>query len=497
MRVGAALAAARGRGQAPPLRRLIATLSLLIPLSAVAATPDQVAAIDRMFAAAYPSSGPGAAVLVVQDGKPVLRKGYGMAELELGVPISPDMVFRVGSVTKEFTAACVLKLVEAGRLALDDPVEKYLPDFPTGGRRVTIEQLLTHTSGLRSYTDTPEWFGHMREDRSPREVQALFEGEPFDFEPGTRWHYDNSGYVLLGEILEKVTGKPYADLVNETIFRPLGMRDTRYGSDAPIVPKRVAGYQKTPDGIGVGVINAPFLSMTQPYAAGALVSTVDDLARWHRALDAGAVLKPESLRRMWTPVRLPDGSDTRYGFGWIVWSLDGHPVVEHGGGINGFQSANLRLPDDRILVLVLSNCGGCADPRALALSAATLLAGRPWADRPTTKLATATLDRYAGTYRDADGDDWVVEREDGHLVVSAGRRWRAFPASPDTFFFRNAVREIRFVIGPDGAVTGMEIDEKAGPVEVAKRVSGTPAERPLPSPSPSPSPPARGGRGDE
>jgi CubicO group peptidase (beta-lactamase class C family) len=434
---------------------------------AFSASPEVVAQIDRLFADAYPASGPGAAVLVVQDGKTVLRKGYGMAELELGVPIAPDMVFRVGSVTKEFTAACILKLVEEGRLALDDPIEKYLPDFPTGGRRVTIEQLLTHTSGVRSYTDMPGWFGaRMREDRSPPEVEALFDGEPFDFEPGTGWHYDNSGYVLLGEILEKVTGTPYAELVAETIFRPLGMNDTRYGSDAPIVPKRVAGYQKTPN----GVVNAPFLSMTEPYAAGALVSTVDDLARWHRALDAGAVLKPESMRRMWTPVRLPDGTDTRYAYGWIVWTLDGHPVVEHGGGINGFQTANLRLPNERITVAVLSNCGGCVDPRTLALSAATLLAGRPFAERPATKIPPSTLDRYAGRYRDADGDDWTVERRDDHLAVTAGRRLEAWPSSEDSFFFRDAVREIRFVIGPGGAVTGMEIDEKAGPREIARRV---------------------------
>ena len=458
------------RGVLKPTTPALLALSAALLISSsllAAASPDPVAAIDRMFAAAYPSSGPGAAVLVVQDGRTVLRKGYGLAEIELGVPIAPDMVFRVGSVTKEFTAACVLRLVEEGRLALDDPIGKYLPDFPTGGRRVTIAQLLTHTSGVRSYTDLPGWFGaRMKEDRSPREVEALFDGEPFDFEPGTGWHYDNSGYVLLGEILEKVTGKPYADLVTDTILRPLGMNDTRYGSDAPIVPRRVSGYAKTPD----GVVNAPFLSMTQPYAAGALVSTVDDLARWHRALDAGAALKPESVRRMWTPARLPDGTDTRYGFGWIVWTLDGHPVVEHGGGINGFQTANLRLPDERIYVAVLSNCGGCADPRALALSAATLLAGRPWAERPTVKLPPEKLDRYAGRYRDADGDDWVIEREGDHLVVTAGRRWEARPFSETAFFCRDAVREIRFVLGPDGAVIAMEIDEKVGPVETARRV---------------------------
>ncbi|MGE5413705.1 MAG: serine hydrolase [Syntrophomonadaceae bacterium] len=440
---------------------------LVVPSSAGAATPDQVAEIDRTFAEAYPPTGPGAAVLVVQDGRPVLRKGYGMAELELGVPIAPDMVFRVGSVTKEFTAACILRLAEEGRLALDDPVSKYLPDFPTGGRPVTLEELLTHTSGLRSYTDMPSWQRRMREDWTLAELEASFSGEPFDFEPGTRWHYDNSGYVLLGAVIERVAGKPYAEVVEDLIFRPLGMKDTRYGSDVPIVPRRVAGYQKSAQ----GVINAPFISMTQPYAAGGLVSTVDDLARWHAALDAGGILSAESRRRMWTPVRLPDGTDTRYGYGWIVWSLDGRPVVEHGGGINGFVTANLRLPEDGIYVAVLSNCAGCADVRSLALRAATRLAGRPWDDRAGIALAPETLDRFVGTYRDTDGDDWNVKRKGDHLVLAAGPSpHEAWPSSETEFFCRDAVRTVRFVLGPDGAVAGMEIDEKAGPVEIARRV---------------------------
>jgi D-alanyl-D-alanine carboxypeptidase len=388
------------------------------------------------------------------------------------------MVFRVGSVTKEFTSACVLKLAEEGRLALDDPIGKYLPDFPTGGRSVTIEELLNHTSGIHSYTDMPAWRDRMREDWTLSQLEAFFRDEPFDFEPGAKWHYDNSGYVLLGAILEKVAGKPYADVVADMIFRPLGMASSRYGNDTPIIPGRVAGYQKTPEGI----VNAPFLSMTQPYAAGALVSTVDDLARWQAALDGGRVLKPETLRRMWTPARLPDGSQTHYGYGWMIWRWEGHAIVEHGGGINGFQSANMRLPDDRIYVAVLSNCGGCADPRTLALRAATTLVGKPYDARPAVAVRPERLDLYAGTYRDSDGDDWIVTRQDDHLVVHAGpRSWNAWPASNTDFFFRDAVRAIRFVSGPDGRVIGMDVDEFVGPVETMKRI-----EAPAPKPEASP-----------
>lgn len=431
-----------------------------------AATPAEIARIDRMFAEAYPADGPGAAVLVVQGGKPVLRKGYGLAEVELGVPIRPDMVFRVGSVTKEFTSACILMLAEQGKLRLDDDIAKYLPDYPAGGRKITIEQLLTHTSGIHSYTDMPSWSARMREDWTLAQLVDFFDNEPFDFEPGAKWHYDNSGYVLLGSILEKVTGKKYADVVTEMIFRPLGMKDTRYGDDAPIVPGRVAGYVKTPSGIA----NAPFLSMTQPFSAGAIVSTADDLARWQAALDAGKILTPESRRKMWTPRVLPDGTTTHYGYGWDMWTYEGHPVVEHGGGINGFQTANMRLPDDHLYVAVLSNCGGCADPRALALGAASILIGKPSMDRKAASIAPALLDRYAGTYTDSDGDDWIVRRQDDHLVLQAGpRSWDAWPSSDTAFFFRDAVRTIRFVSDPSGKVTGMAIDEAFGPVETAAR----------------------------
>ena len=403
---------------------------------------------------------------MVQDGRPVLRKGYGLANVELSVPIRPEMVFRIGSTTKQFTSACILKLVEQGRLRLDDPLSKYLPEYPGPGRSATIRQLLTHTSGIRSATDMPTWFPHMREDWSVAQLIDFFDGEPLDFAPGTRWRYSNSGYILLGAILEKVTGRPYAEVVADWIFRPLGMKDTRYDSDAPIVPGRAEGYRRTPD----GVINAPFLSMTQPFAAGALVSTVDDLARWQSALDEGRVLSAESRRLMWMPVELPDGRPTRYGFGWAVWSYEGHSVVEHGGSVNGFSTANMRLPDDRLYVAVLSNCGGCADPRSLALTAATTLLGIPFDRRSAAPVSAAALERVAGGYRDEDGDVWGVAREGDHLTVTAGRPWTAYPMSDTAFFFRDSVRTLRFVSDASGKVVAMEIDEGIGPVVRAVRV---------------------------
>jgi CubicO group peptidase (beta-lactamase class C family) len=454
-----------------PLRLTLFVLGFLAaavatPAPSFAATPGQIARLDALFRTAYPPSGPGAAVLVVQDGRPVLREGYGLANVELSVPIRPEMVFRIGSTTKQFTSACILKLVEQRRLRLDDPISKSFPDYPAPAGGVTIEQLLTHTSGIQSATEMPAWFPHMREDWTVDQVIGVFRNEPLEFAPGSRWHYTNSGYMLLGAILEKVTGRPYADVVADWIFRPLGMKDTRYDSEAPILPGRANGYRKTPD----GVINAPYLSMTQPFAAGGLVSTVDDLARWQSALDRGEILSAESRRRMWTPVVLPDGRSTRYGYGWAVWSYEGHAVVEHGGSINGFSTANMRLPDDRIYVAVLSNCGGCADPRALALTAATTLLGAPFDRRKAAEVSESVLDRYAGSYRDEDGDVWAVSREGDHLSVAAGRPYAAYPMSESAFFFRDAVRTLRFVSDASGRVVAMEIDEGIGPVARAPRV---------------------------
>jgi len=438
------------------------------------AKEDLAGRLDRIFAEAYPATGPGAAVIVVRDGKTVLRKGYGLANIELSVPIAPEMVFRIGSVTKQFTAAAILKLVEAGKLSLSDEIGRFLPDYPTRGRKITVEQLLNHTSGIRSLTGMPAWASHTREDWTPAQLIAFFQNEPLDFEPGTGWRYNNSGYLLLGAIIEKVSGKKYEDFLAESIFQPLGMERTRYGSDGPVIAGRVAGYQRTPGGI----VNAPYLSMTLPFSAGGLVSTVDDLAKWQAALDRDGLLSAESRRRMWTPVTLPDGRATRYGFGWGIWSDEGHAVVEHGGSINGFVSANMRWPDDRISVAVLSNATGPGrDPRMLALRAASLAAGIPADDRRAVTRAPETLGRYAGVYKDSDGDDWTVRRNGNFLEVSAGPSHSevfASPACPDCFFYRDHVRDIRFERSPSGQVLALWIDDHIGPVERAVRQRGQP-----------------------
>ncbi len=232
------------------VRLFAGALLLTLSLPAQAASPastDLATYADQVLSAAYPADQPGAAALVIQNGKVVLRKGYGMANLDLGVPVSPDMVFELGSITKQFTAASILLLQERGQLRVEDDITKYLTDYPTHGETITIEHLLTHTSGIPSYTGLPEWISRVREDMTLQTLIGLFKDKPLEFKPGEKWAYNNSGYILLGAIIEKVSGKSYEQFVEEEIFARLGMKNSRYGHAREVVSRRASGYSKDND----------------------------------------------------------------------------------------------------------------------------------------------------------------------------------------------------------------------------------------------------------
>jgi D-alanyl-D-alanine carboxypeptidase len=438
--------------------------------SGAAVKPDAVRQMEALLSGAYQPDAPGAAVLVMKDGMPLLRKGYGLADLELGVAIRPEMVFRLGSITKQFTAVGILMLVKEGKLALDDEITRFLPDYPTQGQRITVENLLTHTSGIRSYTDMPSWLPLWRKDFTVKGLVDLFKKEPMRFKPGERWEYDNSGYFLLGAIIEKVSGKSYAEFISQRIFEPLGMKHSYYGAEEPIIPGRVAGYEKR----GNGFVNAAYLSMTQPYAAGSLLSSVDDLALWDAALYTEKLVPRPLLERAWTPYRLKDGRSTGYGYGWGIWQYEGHRVIEHEGGINGFATSGMRLPDDRVYVAVLSNCPGLeSSPSGLALKLAALAIGRPWREPVPVKVPAEVLDRHAGVYRIDEKQTRVVRRDGDHLVTqrTGGARVEAYPLSETEFFYRETSDRIRFVRDEKGETTAMVMIRRYGGEELAPRVS--------------------------
>lgn len=358
---------------------------------------------------------PGISIAIEHGGDLLAAKGYGFSDLENRVPATEHSVYRIGSVTKQFTAAAVLKLAEEGRLSLDDPIETYVPAFPTRDFHITVAGLLDHTSGIKGYTEMPDFWEKARLDLSHEEMVALIASAPFEFEPGERYQYSNSAYFLAGLVIEKVSGKSYAEYLEETFFEPLGLFETHYLYDAPIIPNRAEGYALE-DGV---IVNAEPLSMLLPYAAGSLGSSARDLLVWQRALTSGRAVSAESFERMTTPATLLSGEKTDYGLGLGMSSLDGHEKISHGGGINGFLTHVAWYPDDALFVVVLSNSTS-AHPGPLANQLARLTLGLPEPEvRPVTR-SPDELERYVGTY-DPGRSPIPVTLDEGVLSLGGGR----------------------------------------------------------------------------
>lgn len=424
--------------------------------AALAADGESMQAqIESFLAEVYPADQAGAAVIVTREGEVVFRGAYGMADLELGVPLEPDMVFRLGSITKQFTGAAIALLEQEGKLSLDDPITKFLPDYPTHGYDITVAHLLAHTSGIRSYTGIPGWMAtKIKGDMTTEELVDAFKSEPMDFAPGERWLYNNSGYVLLGAIIEKVSGESYEEFVDQKIFVPLEMESSYYGAHGRIIHRRTPGY----DGGPGEYQNGQYLSMTQPHAAGSLLSTVDDLAKWDRSLYTDDLLSDEAREKLVTPFALNDGSSTDYAYGFTIRDLRGHPAVAHGGGIFGFSTYGLRLPEERVYVAVLTNSTGHpVRPGYVADKLAAIAIGDPFPDFDPVEVSEDVLESYTGVYRIEDGTTRAVTVRDGRLHTQRGEG----PVSPTTpfseneFFYEGSFTHIEFVKNEAGEVTHM------------------------------------------
>jgi D-alanyl-D-alanine carboxypeptidase len=457
---------------------LAVTLALASPTHANAApdsTPDLLAkTLDTMLTGLYPKDAPGAAVIAVRDGRTVLRKAYGMADLELGVPLQPDMVFRIGSMTKQFTAVAILMLVEEGKVGVSDPITKFLPDYPTGGKTITVEHLLTHTSGIKSYTDMDDFFANMRKDYTVKELIDHFKTQPMEFEPGDKYQYDNSGYFLLGAIVEKASGMGYEAFLKKRIFDVVGMPDTGLESASRITPRRAHGYGRN----GETWVNADYLSMTQPFSAGALVSTVDDLAKWDAALYTGKLLRPETLHPAFTSHPLKSGKPTDYGYGWQPGTWEGFTVIQHGGGINGFVSMGIRVPERKVYVAVLSNRTAEPFPFPVAQRIASYLLDKPWDPKRVT-VAEAKLRDYPGVYRIDEKRTITVTLDGGRLYTqpSGGQKGEALPLSETDFFYDGSLDRLRFERDGGGKVTGLVREGFATTPERCARTADAPVER--------------------
>ncbi|MGF6271933.1 D-alanyl-D-alanine carboxypeptidase [Massilia sp. UYP11] len=431
--------------------------------------------LDALFKPQYKAEDPGATVIVVKDGKTVFRKAYGAADVAARTPLTPGTVLRLGSITKQFTAVAILMLAEEGKLALNDPITRFFPDYPTQGKVITVEHLLTHTSGIVSYTSKPDYVSTMAQDFTVARMIDGFRNDPLEFEPGTTFSYNNSGYFLLGAIIEKVSGMTYAGFLERRIFTPLGMKDTAYEGVERSNAPRAAGYSAQEKGFAP----AQPLSMSQPYAAGALVSTVDDLATWDTAIASGKLLTPASWKLAFTPYKLSPEKSTGYGYGWSVGTLQGTPMVDHGGGINGFRTHALRLPEQKIFVAVLSNAdSGNADPEVLAKRASALAMGKPFMEPKAFELDAGALDAFTGVYEIDAQEKRTFTSRDGKLMMARGERSprTLTPYSKNGFFLPGTLARFEFGRDARGKVTHVTVDN-AGERVRNERVGDAPAER--------------------
>jgi D-alanyl-D-alanine carboxypeptidase len=403
-------------------------------------------------------------VLVARNGKPILREGFGLANREFNIPARPETIFRLGSITKQFTAASIMQLSEKGKLSVDDPVSKYYPAAPAAWSKITVKHLLNHRSGIPSYTGIPGFMQTMAvTDRTPEQIIELTRDMPLEFEPGSKYAYNNTGYIILGYIIEKVSGEKYAGYVDAHIFKPLGMKNSGYDVSSRVLPNRASGYQ-VQDGVWT---NAPYLAMTLPYAAGSLYSTADDLLIWDQAFHADRVVSKASREAMTTD------NGNNYGYGLQLGTVGSHKSIAHGGGIHGFATYMSRFPADGVTIIALSNLQS-GNSGQIATELARLMFGIPAPPPPAPLVAVAVkpeiLDRYTGEYELQPGFNITIKREGDKLLAQAtGQNTLTLTSTSDTeFHFQPANIRVVFPAG-EGPAPSFTLFQ--GPPREAKRIT--------------------------
>jgi CubicO group peptidase (beta-lactamase class C family) len=413
---------------------------------------DIVAQIDNYMRGQtelYEFSG---SVLVAQKGKVIYEKAFGFANREWSIPNTIQSRFRVGSITKQFTAAAILQLVDQGKLSLDDKLTKFFPGFPHGDS-VTVHMLLNHSSGISDYTSMPNFRSLERLSYSRDSVVSLFRDRPYDFQQGTKWSYSNSGYFLLGLIIEKVSGQTYHGYLQQNLFARAGMVNSMVDKTDTIIPNRAFGYQRVPGGWKT----ATFTSMEFPFSAGAVLSTIEDMHAWNKALFGGKIMSPSMFSKMTTPYL------NHYGYGIYIDTIQGKKLVRHNGGINGYLNHSVYFPDDDVYIVVLSN--NVSESRGIANALSSIVFGKriiaPYKHK-LVKVDPAVLDKYVGKYTTTDmtaNSTFELIRKGDKLFRKTGNNeLEMFPESNTKFFFNDFIdTQINFVVDENGKVIKTEM----------------------------------------
>ena len=387
---------------------------------------DKLDALIEAYVKLYKFNG---SALVAKNGIILLNKGYGYRNAADKVANNEQTIFQLGSITKQFTSAVILKLQEEKKLSVSDKLSKYFPGYPKGDS-VTIEQLLTHTSGIYSYTNDPNFMANEVTKPASREMMmALFRDKPFDFPPGTSWNYSNSGYSLLGYIIEDVTKKPYEQAVRKYIFTPLGMTHSGFDFTHLKIREKATGYFGLND---KETVPAPIVDSTVSYSAGAIYSTTGDLYLWHKALQKNIILSKAQQDKAYTPVR------NKYGYGWGIDSIEGKRKVSHGGGIHGFTTNISRVPEDDICIVLLSNASNTTLGE-ITKSIFAILYGKEYklpSERTAIKLPGEKLKEYEGEYEINKDLHVIISLKDGELVATpSGQKTEILYAEKEDFLF--------------------------------------------------------------
>lgn len=408
--------------------------------------------IDKILSNQFKSNETGVSALVAKDGKVLYRKAFGKANLELDVNMTSENIFEVGSITKQFTSVSILMLLEEGKLSLEDEITKFIPDYPTNGKKITIHHLLTHTSGIKSYTSMPSFGKVMTIDETPLAFIDFFKNEPMDFNPGEKYLYNNSAYFILGYIIEKASGISYPKFIQERIFDKIDMKSSYYGSHRKLIKNRASGYGKTDE-----FVNAQYISLTLPYAAGSIMSSVDDMLKWQTAIHTNIFVKKETVNKAFTNYTLNNGDKINYGYGWSLNEINDLPTIEHGGAIPGYLSMGIFVPSENVYVILFSNCD-CQSPEAIALEIAALTINKPKFEiSSTVKLSTEQLNNWVGTYKFNNEVLRFITLKDGQLFSQregSPEASKIFPTSTNSFSFEGGFISYDFSI-KDGKKTAL------------------------------------------
>ncbi|MGM9483931.1 serine hydrolase domain-containing protein [Roseateles sp. NT4] len=448
-----------------PTQLSVAALSLLLAFSAHAgqpATPAAMAAYaDKLLdEQKLDRGGPGVTVLVARGNQLLYKGARGMASIELGVPMQADQLMRIGSVTKQFAATTLLKQIDEGKAKLDDPLSKFLPDYPNGSK-ITVVQLLNHTSGVKSYTGIAGYMGNpIRRDLSTAELVKEFKDQPVDFAPGEQWAYNNSGYVLVGAVIEAIAGKPWYQQLDAALLQPARIGAVHFPEGDKLFKGMAQGYTLNAQG---EVAPAGFLSMTQPHAAGALIANTEGLWRWNQALHGGKLISAASYARMTTPEG--PAKPRNYGFGIATGTLRGQPMLSHGGGINGFVSALNYLPQSQTTVVILRNSDGPGfSTDGVARKLAAFAIGEPFVDRKAVAVAAEQLKSAEGVYAIDERQVRTLSVQDGVLVSqrAGGMTSPLTPLGNDRYTFPDQMTDLQIERGADGKAVAVNLFSDGG-----------------------------------